>query len=135
MYGYRPGIYSNKYSPRSTELCKQQLLDPSRQWARERLVAVENYEQDCERKNERREAAEEVALYQLAQIKDKVNRENYARQVDAIYGCKAKKAYEDEMCEMKTYANECIQDWSLRGRPLRPLIHSMRVTMRILKLI
>jgi len=116
-----------KYRFISKELCRQQLLDPSRQWARERLVAVENYEQECERKSDRRKAAEEIALYHLAQVQDKVNREIAERRNDAVWGCKAKKEYEDEMCEMKTYAQECIQDWAMRGRPTRPMIHAMKV--------
>lgn len=42
------------------------MRDVSRLWARERLVAVENYEQECERKNIRRQQAEENQLYNLA---------------------------------------------------------------------
>ena len=55
------------FFPCSQEKCKQMQMDASREWARERLMEMENYNQECDRKNDRRKRAEQISLYNIAQ--------------------------------------------------------------------
>jgi len=38
-----------------------------------------------------------------------------------------KREYEEEMCQMKQYANECMEDWSEKGRSTLPMRQAMKV--------
>jgi len=62
-FNYLPYYYS--YRKEESRRCQ---LDPARQWAREKLVAAENYEQECQRTSQRREKAEEIAMFNKNQV-------------------------------------------------------------------
>ncbi|ODN00363.1 hypothetical protein Ocin01_06329 [Orchesella cincta] len=119
-------VYKDFNERKGVERCKWQMRDVSRLWARERLVAVENYEGECERKNERRQKAEEVALYNAALASEKKCREAREKHLNDVWGEKVKRQYFEEMQEMKDYAHNCIRDWAGKGRSPIPMHQAMK---------
>jgi len=43
-------------------------IDPAREWAKERLVAEENFEKECDIKTKRREVEEDIMLFNKAMV-------------------------------------------------------------------
>lgn len=57
--------------------------------------------------------------------------EQRQKYMDDVWAAKAKQEYVEEMKEMKSYAQKCIDDWKAKGRSTLPMHQAMKVSILI----
>jgi len=101
-------------------------LHIAREWGKERLLCGETFEKECDERTNRRRAAEEDVLYNKAQASHRHCVEQRQKYMDDVWAAKAKQDYVEEMKEMKSYAQKCIDDWKAKGRSTLPMHQAMK---------
>lgn len=49
--------------------------------------------------------------------------------MDDVWAAKMKQEYLEEMKEMKSYAQQCIEDWKAKGRTAVPMHQAMKASI------